>query len=172
MLIPCGRAQKVNQRTMIVNKWTNSKGGKMLPEEFSKEMWDCWRDVAVAYSAFAKNMGVDTSELYVVDALWDEPEGLSQRSICEMCDMGKQTVSAICKRLAARDVVVARASEVDKRERIMALTAEGREQWRPPVERMRELELKAAAAISPEEGELFVKVVRLYAKTFQEGVQQ
>ena len=104
----------------------------MLPEEFSKEMWDCWRDVAVAYSAFAKNMGVDTSELYVVDALWDEPEGLSQRSICELCDMGK----------------------------------------RPPVERMRELELKAAAAISPEEGELFVKVVRLYAKTFQEGVQQ
>ena len=136
----------------------------MLPEEFSKEMWDCWRDVAVAYSAFAKNMGVDTSELYVVDALWDEPEGCSQRSICELCDMGEQTVSAICKRLAAR--------EVDKRERIMALTEEGREQWRLPVERMRELELKAAAAISPEEAELFVKVVRLYAKTFQEGVQQ
>lgn len=123
----------------------------MLPEEFSKEMWECWRDVAVAYSAFAKNMGVDTSELY---------------------DMGKQTVSAICKRLAVRDVVVGRASEVDKRERIMALTEEGREQWRLPVERMRELEMKAAAAISPEGAELFVKVVRLYAKTFQEGVQQ
>ena len=54
----------------------------------------------------------------------------------------------------------------------MALTDEGREQWRLPVERMRELELKAAAAISSEEAELFVKVVRLYAKTFQEGVQQ
>ena len=127
-------------------------------------MWECWRDVAVAYSAFAKNMGVDTNELYVVDALWDEPEGCSQRSICELCDMGKQTVSAICKRLAARDV--------DKREQIMALTEEGREQWRLPVERMRELEMKAAAAISPEGAELFVKVVRLYAKTFQEGVQQ
>jgi len=136
----------------------------MLPEEFSKEMWECWRDVAVAYSAFAKNMGVDTNELYVVDALWDEPEGCSQRSICELCDMGKQTVSAICNRLAARDV--------DKREQIMALTEEGREQWRLPVERMRELEMKAAAAISPEGAELFVKVVRLYAKTFQEGVQQ
>lgn len=144
----------------------------MLSEEFSKEMWDCWRDVSVAYGTFAKKMGVDTSELYVVDALWDEPEGLSQRSICEVCDVGKQTISAICKRLAARDVVVAHASQADKRERIMALTAEGREQWRLPVERMRELELKAAAAISPEEGELFVKVVRLYAKTFQEGVQQ
>ena len=144
----------------------------MLPEEFSKEMWECWRDVVVAYSAFAKNMGVDTNELYVVDALWDESEGCSQRSICELCDMGKQTVSAICKRLAARDVVVGRASEVDKREQIMALTEEGREQWRLPVERMRELEMKAAAAISPEGAELFVKVVRLYAKTFQEGVQQ
>ncbi len=144
----------------------------MLSEEFSKEMWDCWRDVSVAYGTFAKKMGVDTSELYVVDALWDEPEGLSQRSICEVCDMGKQTISAICKRLAARDVVVAHAGQADKRERIMALTDEGREQWRLPVERMRESEMKAAAAISPEGAELFVKVVRLYAKTFQEGVQQ
>lgn len=144
----------------------------MLSEEFSKEMWDCWRDVSVAYGTFAKKMGVDTSELYVVDALWDEPEGLSRRSICEVCDMGKQTISAICKRLAARDVVVAHAGQADKRERIMALTEEGREQWRLPVERMRELEMKAAAAISPEGAELFVKVVRLYAKTFQEGVQQ
>ena len=89
-------------------------------------MWDCWRDVSVAYGTFAKKMGVDTSELYVVDALWDEPEGLSQRSICEVCDMGKQTISAIWKRLAARDVVVAHAGQADKRERIMALTDEGR----------------------------------------------
>lgn len=142
----------------------------MLSEEFSKEMWDCWRDVSVAYGTFAKKIGVDTSELYVVDALWDEPEGLSQRSICEACDMGKQTISAICKRLAARDVVVANASQIDKRERIMALTDEGREQWRLPIERMRELEMKAAAAISPEEAVLFVKVIKQYAKTFQEGV--
>lgn len=104
----------------------------MLSEEFSKEMWDCWRDVSVAYGTFAKKMGVDTSELYVVDALWDEPEGLSQRSICEVCDMGEQTISAICKRLAARDVVVAHAGQADKRERIMALTDEGREQWPCP----------------------------------------
>lgn len=144
----------------------------MLSEEFSKEMWDCWRDVSVAYGTFAKKIGVDTSELYVVDALWDEPEGLSQRSICEACDMGKQTISTICKRLAARDVVVANASQADKRERIMALTDEGREQWRLPIERMRELEMKAAAAISPEEAVLFVKVIKQYAKTFQEGVQQ
>ena len=144
----------------------------MLSEEFSKEMWDCWRDVSVAYGTFAKKIGVDTSELYVVDALWDEPEGLSQRSICEACDMGKQTISAICKRLAARDVVVANASQADKRERIRVLTDEGREQWRLPIERMRELEMKAAAAISPEEAVLFVKVIKQYAKTFQEGVQQ
>lgn len=144
----------------------------MLSEEFSKEMWDCWRDVSVAYGTFAKKIGVDTSELYVVDALWDEPEGLSQRSICEACDMGKQTISAICKRLAARDVVVANASQADKREWIMVLTDEGREQWRLPIERMREIEMKAAAAISPEEAVLFVKVIKQYAKTFQEGVQQ
>ena len=41
-----------------------------------------------------------------------------------------------------------------------------------PVERMRELEAKAAAAISADEAALFVKVVKLYAKTFQEEVQR
>ena len=37
---------------------------------------------------------------------------------------------------------------------------------------MRELELKAAAAISPEEAELFIRVIKQYAKTFQEEVQR
>ena len=55
----------------------------MRSEEFSKEMWNCWRDLSFAYSSLARKMGVDTSELYVVDALWDEAEGLSQRTICE-----------------------------------------------------------------------------------------
>ena len=121
---------------------------------------------------FARKMGVDTSELYVVDALWDEDEGLSQRTICERCDMGKQTVSAICKRLGARDFVTAHPSEADKRERIMALTDEGREWWSQPVERMRELEVKAAESITAEEIGVFIKVVEQYAKTFQEEVQR
>ena len=84
---------------------------------------------------------------------------LSQRTICERCDMGKQTVSAICKRLGARDFVTAHSSEADKRERIMVLTDEGREWWSQSVERMRELET-------------FIKVIERYAKTFQEEVQR
>ena len=54
----------------------------------------------------------------------------------------------------------------------MALTDEGREQWRLPVESMRELEMKAAGAIGVEEGELFIRVIKQYAKTFQEEVQR
>ena len=87
----------------------------MQAEDFSREMWESWHDASVSYSAFARKMGVDVSELYVVDALWDENDGLTQKAICEVCDMGKQTISAICKRLAARDVVVAHASQADKR---------------------------------------------------------
>ena len=97
---------------------------------------------------------------------------LSQRTICERCDMGKQTVSAICKRLGARDFVTAHSSEADKRERIMVLMDEGREWWSQSVERMRELEVKAAESITAEELETFIKVIERYAKTFQEGVQR
>ena len=86
--------------------------------------------------------------------------------------MGKQTVSAICKRLGARDFVTAHPSETDKRERIMVLTDEGREWWSQSVGRMRELEVMAAESITAKEIETFIKVVEQYAKTFQEEVQR
>ena len=144
----------------------------MQPEQFAEEVWDRFQDVANAYSAFAKKMGVDENELYVVDALWDQSEGLSQRSICEKCDLGKQTVSAICRRLVAHGSVASKPGTVDRRERIMVLTAEGREAWRRPIERMRGLELQAASAISPEDADAFIRVVVQYAKTFQDEVRQ
>lgn len=143
----------------------------MWAEDFSKEMWDSWRDASVSYSAFAKKMGVDVSELYVVDALWDENDGLTQKAICEVCDMGKQTVSAICKRLVMRDFVTSRPSESDKRERIMMLTPAGRSWWRPVVERMREIEFKAAGAIPAEDAETFIRVVKRYVGVLREEMR-
>lgn len=139
----------------------------MQPEEISKEMWDCWRDASVSYSAFARKMGVDVSELYVVDVLWDTDEGLTQKSICEQCDMGKQTVSAVCKRLVAGGFVVARPSVTDKRERIMLLTDEGRDRWRSSVERMREIEAMAAEAIPAKDADAFLRAIKRYVDVLQ-----
>ena len=143
----------------------------MRSEEFSMHMWESMRDASVSYSSFAKKMGVDVSELYVVDALWDYEQGLTQKAICELCDMGKQTVSAICKRLSSRGFVASHPSETDKRERIMALTDEGRNWWRPTLERVREIEAKAAAAISAEDAEMFVRVVKKYVNILQEEMR-
>ena len=139
----------------------------MRPEEFSKEMWDCWRDASVSYSAFARKMGVDVSELYVVDVLWDTDEGMTQKSICEQCDMGKQTVSAVCKRLVAGGFVVAHPSATDKRERIMLLTDEGRDRWRSSVERMREIEAMAAEAIPAKDADAFLRAIKRYVDVLQ-----
>ena len=144
----------------------------MKPEQFAEEIWDRLQDMAIAYSAFAKKMGVDENEMYVVDALWDQGEGLSQRSICEKCDLGKQTVSAVCRRLVASGGVVAKPGTVDKRERIMTLTEQGRAAWRRPIERMRDLELQAAYAISPEDADAFFRVVAEYEKALQSEVRR
>lgn len=143
----------------------------MQAEDFSREMWESWHDVSVSYSAFAKKMGVDVSELYVVDALWDESDGLTQKAICEVCAMGKQTVSAICKRLVMRDFVASRPSESDKRERIMVLTSAGRDWWSPAVERSREIEAKAANAIPAEGADVFIKVVKQYVGVLREEMR-
>ena len=143
----------------------------MQAEDFSREVWESWHDVSVSYSAFAKKRGVDVSELYVVDALWDENDGLTQKAICEVCAMGKQTVSAICKRLVMRDFVASRPSESDKRERIMVLTSAGRDWWSPAVERSREIKAKAAKAIPAEDADVFIRVVKQYVGVFREEMR-
>lgn len=143
----------------------------MQAEDFSREMWESWHDASVSYNVFAKKMGVDVSELYVVDALWDENDGLTQKAICEVCDMGKQTVSAICKRLVMRDFVTSRPSESDKRERIIVLTSAGRDWWSPAVERSREIEAKAANAIPAEDADVFIKVVKQYVGVLREEMR-
>ena len=143
----------------------------MQAEDFSREVGESWHDVSVSYSAFAKKRGVDVSELYVVDALWDENDGLTQKAICEVCAMGKQTVSAICKRLVMRDFVASRPSESDKRERIMVLTSAGRDWWSPAVERSREIEAKAAKAIPAEDADVFIRVVKQYVGVFREEMR-
>lgn len=144
----------------------------MDTSSFPKELWNCWRDITVAYNALARRENVDTGELYVVDALWDIEEGLTQREICEICDMGKQTVSAICKRLQAQADVHARQSEGDKRAKIVKLTTAGREQWSGIIGRVRECESRACAGISEDEREIFLRVCKQYALLLRSEVER
>lgn len=144
----------------------------MGTSSFPKELWNCWRDITVAYNELARRENVDTGELYVVDALWDAEEGLTQREICEICDMGKQTVSAICKRLHIQTDVHAWQSEGDKRAKVMKLTAAGREKWSVIIGRVRECESRACAGISEDEGEIFLRVCKQYAASLRNEAER
>lgn len=138
--------------------------------DFGNELWCCWRDLNVAYRVFAKMENVDENELYVVDALWKRDGGLTQRDICDLCDLNKQTVSATCKRLMADGHISSRQGAVDKRERIITLTDEGYAHWEGPVTRMRTLEHDSADGIADWEAAVFLKVARQYVKAFEEGL--
>ena len=144
----------------------------MEHDDFGNELWSCWRDLNVAYRTFAKMEAVDEDELYVVDALWKKGGGLTQREICDLCDLNKQTVSATCKRLAADGCISSQQGAVDKRERIITLTDEGHAHWDGPVKRMRKLEHDSAKGIADWEAAVFLKVARQYVKAFEEGLTQ
>lgn len=142
----------------------------MNMQQFGAALWKCWRETTVAYNAFAKKEGVESSELWVVDALWDEAHGLTQREICEYADMNKQTVSAVCKRLISRGHLASAPSKADGRARLVSLTAAGQSAWRGPVERMRQLEERAMESIPPEDALVFLRVSQQYAKAFAKEV--
>ncbi len=144
----------------------------MADTAFPKELWGCWRDLTVAYNTFARQAGVDTSELYVVDALWNADGGLTQREIGELCDMGKQTVSVVCKRLEARADICLQQSRTDKRAKIVVLTSDGRARWWDAIEKMRACEASAVAGISKEDADHFMRICKRYTEAFVKEVQR
>lgn len=57
------------------------------------------------YSKYAKQRGLTTNELFVLDILWFAPDGCTQTEICERLSTNKQTITAIVTRFRKKGYV-------------------------------------------------------------------
>lgn len=85
-----------------------------------------WTKTNAIYAQAAAALGVGYPELMVLYALVTM-EKIKQKQIAESFGLQKQTVNTVIKSLSQREFVRLIASEKDKREKIVILTASGKE---------------------------------------------
>ena len=78
------------------------------------------------YSKYAKQHGLTTNELFVLDILWFAPDGCTQTEICERLSSNKQTITAIVTRFWKKGYVTYNEVIQDRRNKRILFTEAGR----------------------------------------------
>ena len=78
------------------------------------------------YSKYAKQHGLTTNELFVLDILWFAPDGCTQTEICERLSSNKQTIAAIVTRFWEKGYITYQEMIQDRRNKRIFFTDAGR----------------------------------------------
>lgn len=78
------------------------------------------------YAKCAKQYGLTTNELFVLDILWFSPEGCTQKEICERMSINKQTLNAIVIRFDKKGFLAFKEVEKDRRNKRIILSESGK----------------------------------------------
>ena len=78
------------------------------------------------YRVFAKRYGETYLSMWCIEELGKRPEGLTQKQICELLYLPKQTTSSMVSSLENRGLVLTEPSKTDKRSKVHMLTSAGR----------------------------------------------
>lgn len=134
----------------------------------SKEFWDIWQDLTLAYEAYARKLGVSYPELLVLEEVYEGPR--TQTQIARATMMPKQTVNSIVSSLAAAGTVKLAPSESDRRAKLVELTEEGRELACRVVEPEAEAEVAVFGQLGEEECGRVLGKMRELASYYRERV--
>lgn len=78
------------------------------------------------YDRCAKRHGLTVNELFVLDILWFEESGCTQKDICDKISANKQTINAIITRFYRQSYVSFAEVKEDRRNKCIALTESGK----------------------------------------------
>jgi len=92
------------------------------------DMWyNCWFRLRGAYQAWADEHGIPYNTLFVIREISLNPNGCTQKKICDGIVLSKQTVSAILAKLEESGLIYRKSDEGDKRNNLVSFTEKGLE---------------------------------------------
>lgn len=94
------------------------------------------------YANWAKTQSINYNILAVIHTL-SRYQTCTQKQICILWELPKQTVSTTCSRLLANDLIEFLPDASDKREKLMRLTEQGRIFATPIIDRLGAIEQSA-----------------------------
>jgi len=119
------------------------------------------------YAKYAKQYGLTTNELFVLDILWFSPEGCTQKEICERMSINKQTLNAIVTRFDKKGFLAFKEVEKDRRNKRIILSESGKAYTQTIIPPAADAENLAMADIPLKKIAMLVKLTTVFTENME-----
>ena len=136
-------------------------------ENSVKQFSDEWQSITMTYSDYARSVGISYTSLQILKYITGTSE-CTQKSICEMSFLPKQTVNTIITGFYKQGYVELREVPEDRRIKTIHLTQKGKEYMDTFSPHIENAEYEAMQALSDEQRTMLIESIQLYGKIFRE----
>lgn len=133
-------------------------------------MWPLFMKMDSFYTALAKRHGESYLSEWLLDELFDAPDGVTQKYLCEAMHAPKQTVSSIIASLEKRGLVKTVPNENDKRSKLHMLTEAGMQKQQLVGRDMAKVETYAVEGLKPEELQTMYQTFQHIVDRLEDGL--
>lgn len=138
--------------------------GKLTVEECSEKLWQMHIDVSGFYYDYARSVGLTLAPMKVLTILHKE-KSCTQKHIIHLTYLPKQTVNVIIKGFMAQGYVKElQENIIDKRNKLIALTAVGKKYAEEIISKARDAEYRALEKIGEKKRVALIEAIELYRK--------
>lgn len=134
-------------------------------EQFSNE----WQSITMTYSDYARSKGISYTSLQILRYITHTTD-CTQKSICKMSFLPKQTVNTIITGFYKKGYIELRELPEDRRTKTIHLTKKGQDYMDTFSPHIKKAECEAMQALSEEQRTMLIESIRLYGKVFREKI--
>ncbi len=129
------------------------------------------QDVNYTYEQYARVMGINNTAMYIFFLIY-QSNTISQKDICEITKIPKQTVNTVVKEYQRKRFIEAVPGKEDRRQKDLHLTQTGMEFCNKLLPPVIEAERRAFEHLSKSKQEQLLKLFDEYNQVFQEEMHK
>jgi len=130
-----------------------------------------FREYDELYRRLARRLGMPEGAFWILYALRELDRPLTQRELCQLIGLPKQTVSSSIQKLAGDGCVLLSEGQ-DRRNRYVSLTPEGLALAAKTVDWVRQAEIAGEKTLSQEERAALLTLLRRYCGALKDQLSQ
>lgn len=137
--------------------------------DFYLKKWEAIEDL---YEEYAKSVGLTSISLSILEYLYSQDDGCTQKKLSEYIHLPKQTVNTIIKSFLDQKLVRLKEVPTDRRNKLVTLTQKGLLHARQIVETLWQAELQAMESLTQEQRKLLIKSASDFEDAFKKSIYQ
>ncbi len=136
------------------------------------EYYRLWRELTSSYSEYAKAIGMSYSGLFALNVIFDNPKTCTQKLICEVTFLPKQTVNAIITGFLKQRLITLTESATDRRNKFIHLTKKGQKYTEEVIPQIEKAENNAMGRLDEKQRTALLENATRYTNHFREYLRK